>query len=112
MKIWVDDVREMPSTYTEDDIACKSTWETMEVIEDYAFRYNVAIEEISFDHDSGDESPCGGDYINVLKWLEWYSNFHDININKYIKCFKFHSKNPVGVDNMIAICKANGWNYE
>lgn len=59
-----------------------------------------AIELIDIDHDAGDHSCDGGDYIKLLDWLEETGRNYPIRI---------HSMNPVGVANMRAIIERNGW---
>lgn len=51
-------------------------------------------------HDAGDYVNDGGDYINLLNWLEQTGRNYPI---------KIHSMNPVGVENMRRIIKRNGW---
>lgn len=68
-------------------------------------RYNSTfnfdpIEVIDIDHDAGDFVYDGGDYIEVLKWLEETGRSYPIRI---------HSMNPVGVQNMRRIIQHNGW---
>jgi hypothetical protein len=58
------------------------------------------IELIDLDHDAGDYWRYGGDYIEVLNWLEETGRNYPIRI---------HSMNPVGVKNMRVIIERNGW---
>ena len=58
---------------------------------------------IDLDHDAGDYVSEGGDYIKLLDWLE-AKNIVDTGYS-----FHLHSMNPVGVQNMRAIIKKNGW---
>ena len=58
---------------------------------------------IDLDHDAGDYASEGGDYIKLLDWLE-AKNIVDTGYS-----FHLHSMNPVGVQNMRAIIKTNGW---
>ena len=52
------------------------------------------------DHDSGDYFTDGGDYIELLNWLEETKrNYHII----------LHTMNPVGKINMEAIIRKNNW---
>ena len=55
---------------------------------------------IDIDHDAGDFAHDGGDYIKLLDWLEETGRNYPIRI---------HSQNPVGVQNMRAIIRRNGW---
>ena len=58
------------------------------------------IEVIDIDHDAGEYYQYGGDYIRLLDWLEETGRNYPIRI---------HSQNPVGVQNMRAIIRRNGW---
>lgn len=58
---------------------------------------------IDLDHDAGDYVSEGGDYIKLLDWLE-AKNIVDTGYS-----FHIHSMNPVGIQNMRAIIKKNGW---
>ena len=94
MKLWIDDVRPAPERY----VWAKSTNETIRFITE--FENLVEIEILDVDHDSGDYFWDGGDYIKLLDWLEETGRSYPIHI---------HSMNPVGVANMRAIIKRNGW---
>ena len=123
MKLWVDDVRPAPQGYywvKSVNEAIKFIDSTERCIErcmdrghkcflnrEYKGRtvcYNAAnkveIEVIDIDHDAGDYAIYGGDYIKLLDWLEETGRNYPIRI---------HSMNPVGVANMRAIIKRNGW---
>lgn len=103
--IWVDDLRKIPSDY---DFWYKSVWEFIrEFYTPYRLyrNYNCVID---LDHDAGDYERYGGDYCNILKWLEYF----DAEFVREHCTFKFHTANPVGKDNMINICDRNGWKYE
>ena len=100
MKIWVDDVREPPNwrRHTDEYCWCFSVNQAKNAIgyfEDW-FR----IELIDIDHDVGSYANDGGDYIKLLDWLEETGRNYPIRI---------HSMNPVGVANMRATIKRNGW---
>lgn len=95
MKLWVDDVRPAPDGYhwarsVKDAIYCIEWWE----------RYNIDIKLIDIDHDAGVFAHDGGDYIKLLDWLEETGRNYPIHI---------HSMNPVGIQNMRAIIRRNGW---
>lgn len=109
MKLWIDDVREPPEGY---DLA-KSVNEAKEIIEfcenpnRFPSYFGIArdwepieIEIIDIDHDAGDFTNDGGDYIKLLDWLEATNRNYPIRI---------HSMNPVGRENMRAIIRRNGW---
>ena len=102
MKIWVDDVREAPTGY----VWCKSVNETISLIEklikqfEYKSDFSRCVEIIDLDHDAGDFFRYGGDYINVLNYLERE------NISVPVR---IHSMNIVGKMNMHAICERNDW---
>ena len=87
MKIWVDDLRPAPIGWHW----CKSVKETIDTIKFYG---QNEIEELSLDHDSGIYYYQGGDYINILNWIEKkYGYFWKVPIN-------LHTMNPVGRNNM------------
>lgn len=102
MKLWVDDIRPAPKGY----VWCKSVEEAKKMIEIYGswvdFDNNTVdcIEIIDMDHDAGNYAQYGGDYVKLLDWLEETSRNYPIRI---------HSMNPVGVQNMRAIIRRNGW---
>ena len=107
MKLWIDDVRQAPNMY----IWLRSVDEAKECIEFLEEHLamvseelrpfsNNRIELIDIDHDAGDYSRFGGDYIRLLDWLEETGRNYPIRI---------HSMNPVGIANMRAIIKRNGW---
>lgn len=107
MKLWIDDIRPAPEGYAW----CKSVNEAKEYILDmerlfaYHFRKEEIKEEylitlIDIDHDAGDYARDGGDYINLLNWLEEAGRNYPIHI---------HSANPVGIMNMRNIIRHNGW---
>lgn len=103
MKIWVDDIRPAPFGYR----IARSVNEAKELIESYEWMKIVSggkhyynIDLIDLDHDAGDYACDGGDYINILNWLEETGRSYPIRI---------HSMNPVGVENMRRIIERNGW---
>ena len=107
MKLWIDDLRTAPLGY----VRIKSVDEAKECIlfaeEQYAKRReviydcsNFKIDLIDLDHDAGEYARFGGDYIRILDWLEETGRNYPIRI---------HSMNPVGVQNMRAIIRRNGW---
>ena len=107
MKLWIDDVRQAPNMY----LWIKSVDEAKECIEFLEEqlakisaelrRYSGNnIEVIDIDHDAGDYSRFGGDYIRLLDWLEETGRNYPIHL---------HSMNQAEVANMRAIIKRNGW---
>lgn len=101
MKIWVDDIREAPDGY----VKMKTVWEVIHFLSAVVV-WGDEIEEMSLDHDAGDCYKYGGDYIEILKWLE------ELKITKGVepcKRFYFHTGNPVGRENMRRIIKHCGW---
>ena len=104
MKFWIDDLRPAPEGF----VRCKSVNEAKSriiMVENRNKRYpkmneKYEIEVISLDHDAGDFSYAGGDYIKLLDWLEETNRNYPIHI---------HSMNVIGRMNMEAICHRNGW---
>lgn len=106
MKIWMDDLRPAPNGYRW----VKSVQEAKIYCCQHLSPDNMLnIEEFHLDHDAGDYAYTGGDYIELLKWLEEKQRCKHWHINGI---FKFHSMNPVGVQNMRAIIQKNGWRLE
>lgn len=103
MKLWIDDLRPAPEGYT---------WaKSVEEVKIHCTQYldpnkNLHIEEFNLDHDSGNYYYLGGDYIEILKFLEEKQYFENWKINSV---FHIHSQNPVGVQNMRAIIQKNNW---
>ena len=96
MRIWIDDVRPAPEGY----VWCKSVNDTKAYLE-WLMKCNKNIELLDIDHDAGEYANEGGDYIEILNWLEEYDIcYFPIHI---------HSMNVVGKMNMEAICRRNGW---
>lgn len=95
MKLWIDDARPAPEGY----VWCHSVYRVMKEIS-IAEMNKEAIEILDLDHDAGEYAQYGGDYIEILNWLEETSRNYPIHI---------HSANPVGVANMRAIIERNGW---
>ena len=91
-RLWIDDVREAPEGW----LHAHSTFEAIDILKNNDVKY------ISLDHDAGDFEPDGGDFINVLDWIEQAGGGE-----KYI--FTIHSMNPVGRSNMIRVIEHNHW---
>lgn len=100
MKLWIDDVRRPPST---DWIWARTVNQARSAIWMYEKNMQDDTIIINLDHDAGDYAKDGGDYIEVLNWLER----EDIVDTGYF--FHIHSYNPVGVENMRRIIEHNGW---
>ena len=103
MKIWVDDIRPAPFGYriarsVNDAKELIESYEWMKIVSGGKHYYNIDL--IDLDHDAGDYACDGGDYINILNWLEETGRSYPIRI---------HSMNPVGVENMRRIIERNGW---
>lgn len=110
MKLWIDDTRPAPS---KDYVWCQSVYMAEDFIRSSCGNNRVCtLEEINLDHDAGDFYVCGGDYIEILNWLEYETNPAN-RLNGLIitdnTIFKFHSMNPVGRENMLRICERNNW---
>ena len=95
MKIWIDDVRPAPQGY----YWAQSVNDAKAAII-LSERYNTTIELLDLDHDAGDFVEYGGDFIKILDWMEETDRNYPV---------RFHTANPVGRMNMIAIAQKNGW---
>ena len=107
MKIWVDDIRPAPEGYywlnTVNQVKNRIMFYedvNKSLEEQYIYLQDTIIELIDLDHDAGEYADSGGDYIEILNWLEETGRNYPIRI---------HSANPVGVENMRRIIKRNGW---
>lgn len=101
--LWIDDVRDFPQfIYKNTNVR----WTRVRSVEKakYCIQYMESIghpyDLISTDHDAGEYSADGGDYICLLDWLEETGRNYPIRI---------HSMNPVGVENMRNIIRHNNW---
>lgn len=99
IKLWIDDIRIPPS---QEWIWIQGVNKAKEYFLTLSSANNADI-LISLDHDAGDYTKDGGDYINILNWLE-ESGLVDTGYS-----FRLHSMNPVGVQNMRAIIQKNNW---
>lgn len=99
MKIWVDDIRPAPEGW------CQAY--SVNAAKEMILANYPDIDGISLDHDSSIYNQFGGDYINILKWLEEEEH----KKNKKIVTFPIHihSMNSVGVENMRSIIQHNNW---
>lgn len=86
IKIWLDDVREVPEGYCR----CHSVNEAIKKIIECEKEYAV-IDEINCDHDLGDNASDGGDGIKLIDWLAERKTHYPV---------KLHTMNPVGRENM------------
>lgn len=102
MYLWVDDLREPPKD-GNDWFWARSVSEAKTAIVLYERQRSKGAIHIDLDHDAGDYAFDGGDYIEVLKWLE-REQLPDTGYT-----FHFHTMNPVGRDNMRTIINYNGW---
>lgn len=104
IKLWIDDSRPAPKGY----IWLQTVNQTKRFIEGCIWDecangpidFQNQIELISLDHDAGRYAACGGDYVEILNWLEETGRSYPIHI---------HSMNVVGVENMRRIIQKNNW---
>ena len=99
MRLWIDDVRPAPTGF----IWVQTVKDAQAMIRNYERSFSNDIIIISLDHDAGEFVRNGGDYIEILNWLE----AEGIVDTGYF--FHIHSMNPVGVENMRRIIQKNGW---
>lgn len=100
VNIFVDDIRETPAGfihfYTVND--CVGYLRRM-------YKAGVSTFYLDLDHDAGDYFDQGGDYINILRYLEDMRRMGHLRHMK-IKVH-FHTGNTVGLLNMRAIINSN-----
>lgn len=95
MKLWIDNCRLAPDGY----IDVKTVYAAKAIII-RSERHKESIDLIDIDLDAGIFKEYGGDYIELLKWLEETGRNYPIRI---------HSMNPVEIANMRRIIERNGW---
>ena len=104
MKIWVDDVRPRPDNQWYWVHSVNEFKELIKSMDSIHAEWDDCtcgiIDLIDIDHDAGDYAYDGGDYIEILNWLEETGRNYPIRI---------HSMNPVGRENMRRIIQRNGW---
>lgn len=107
MKLWIDDTQEAPIGYTRiysvnDAInfiqRCERNYERFKLLENGSKMWHI--EEIAVGHDAGEYFLQGGDYIEVLKWMERTGRNYPIRLL---------SINSTNRDNMRNIIKTNRW---
>ena len=104
--LWIDDLRDPPDREDEQYMIARSVNQAkalLELAEKDA--WEDKIDYISIDHDAGVYEPQGGDYINLLNWLEYRQHTSDGKVYP----IEIHSMNAVGCVNMRAIIERNGW---
>lgn len=108
IKLWIDDMRPAPD---ESYFWIKSVWDAKMFLTTRVRPEGdiLEVDEINLDHDAGEYYEKGGDYIKILDWLEGCQRLRGWHI---YATFKFHSMNPVGVQNMKRVCKEAGWRVE
>ena len=92
MKLWLDDIRPMPNSYTHHAHSVNAAKMMIESAEEIGEK----IECIDCDHDLGDYAKDGGDGIKLLDWLLERNTLYPITL---------HTQNPVGRLNMERMLK-------
>jgi len=87
MKLYIDDLRPCPEGY----VLARTYAEALEKLESNTF------DEISFDHDLGEEKTG----YDILCWIEW--GLYLIPTDFANTVFKVHSANPVGRQRMLQV---------
>lgn len=98
MKLWVDDMRPAPSGYKWIRSVHEAKIHICQLTKPDG---SHCIEVLDLDHDAGDYAFMGGDYIELLNWME-AKGINDIPIH-------LHTQNPVGCENMQRIIEHNRW---
>lgn len=102
MKLWVDDIVEAPEGYAW----CRSVGRAKIFIETYEKKdgNRDPLTMISVDTDAGCCKDQGGDYIELLKWLEATGRNYEVEIHT-----KDYRDNYKVVEEMQEIIHRNGW---
>ena len=103
--LWIDDLRNPPNRPDEQYLIARSVNDAKTLIEVSEQEWFAPIDYISIDHDAGEYAAAGGDFINVLKFLEYRQHTSDGKVYP----IEIHSFNAVGAANMRAIIERNGW---
>ena len=104
--LWIDDLRNPPNRPDEQYLIARSVNEAKALLEMAEMpAWTQPIDYISIDHDAGIYAAAGGDYINVLNFLEYRQHVHGGKVYP----IEIHSMNAVGCANMKAICEKNNW---
>ena len=69
--LWIDDLRNPPNRPDEQYLVARSVNDAKTLIEVSEQEWFAPIDYISIDHDAGEYAAAGGDFINVLKFLEY-----------------------------------------
>lgn len=86
LKLWLDDIRPMPLRF---DVHVKTAQDAIDILK------TGNVEEVSLDHDLGDDSGVGSGY-DVAAWIEEAAYYGAIPSLKW----NVHSANSVGIKNM------------
>ena len=104
IKVWIDDVRPKPTNY---NLSFHSVNDVIAYL--YSIKDGGVSVLLDLDHDAGNYSCDGGDYIRILDWIE---EKRFISANPDIRLmFRIHSANPVGRENMRRVIEKNGWTF-
>ena len=95
MRLWIDARRPAPEGY----LHATSVYKAKAIIA-RTERRQEGIELIDIDYDAGAYFQYGGEYIELLEWLEKTNRNYPIRI---------HSTVSVEIENMRRIIKRNGW---
>lgn len=104
--LWVDDLRDPPNRADTEYLVARSVNQAKALLDmaEHA-AWADKIDYISIDHDAGIYAAAGGDFINILNFLEYRQHTE----NGKIYPIQIHSMNSVGCVNMRAIIERNGW---
>lgn len=93
MKVWLDDIREMPEEFTDHAVRAVDALDLLAT---------NTVTLISLDHDLGSGNEGTG--YDVAKWIEEQARLGDLNKLEW----RLHTANPVGAKNMkAALVKAD-----
>lgn len=93
MKIYLDDLRDLPKGFAKGWVIARSYDKFIELIK-WAIETEFTITDISFDHDLGEEKSG----FDCLKWFLEYADSKELDLSEVT--ITFHTANTVGRMNM------------
>lgn len=104
-KVWVDDIRPRPCLYSHGAVSVNEAVAFLIHLGEHASGQTSIL--LDLDHDAGDFVGNGGDFVEILNWIE-KTGYAEKHPSLHL-AFRIHTMNPVGRENMTRIIRKNGW---